>query len=276
MAIKDILLPLVGEPSPAAIAAIEKCIALAVDVGARITAVAIELDVGVAVRPHVMISGATEAAEALANVTGLVAAFEAATVRLGARSVHAIQRLPQRDVAAYFARTARLADLTLLPSRPHHANLESLVERLIFESGRPIILCPENLADGLVSNVKHIAIAWDHSAPAARAIADAIPLLQAAATVRIFTVTDAETAAERESGAAMVTHLALHGVTASFEIVKRGSGPVGKVFATQVKAHAIDLLVMGAYHHSRLNEWVWGGASNSILNEPPCWVLMSH
>lgn len=276
MAIKDILLPLVGAPSPAAIAAIEKCVALAVDVGARITAVAIEVDVAVAVRPHVLVSGATEAAQSLANATDLIAAFEAATVRSGARSMQAIQRVSQRDVAAYFARAARLADLTLLPTRPHSADLESLVERLIFESGRPIVLCPEKLADGLVSTVEHIAIAWDQSAPAARAIADAMPLLQAAATVRIFTVTDAATLAERDSGAALVAHLALHGVTASFEMVKRGGGSVGKVFAEQVKAHAIDLLVMGAYHHSRLNEWVWGGASNSILNEPPCWVLMSH
>ena len=276
MAIKDILLPLVGEPTPAAIAAIDKCVALAVDVGARITAVAIEVDVAVAVRPHVLVSGATEAAESLAKATDLVAAFEAAAVRLGARAVQSIHRVQQRDVAAYFARAARLADLTLLPTKPHNADLESLVERLIFESGRPIVLCPEKLADRLVSTVEHIAIAWDQSAPAARAIADAMPLLQAAATVHIFTVTDAETAAERDSGIALVDHLALHGVAASFEMVKRNGSSIGRVFATQVEAHAIDLLVMGAYHHSRLNEWVWGGASNSILNEPPCWVLMSH
>lgn len=276
MAIKDILLPLVGEATPAAVAAIDKCVALAVDVGARITAVAIEVDVAVAVRPHVLVSGATEVAESRAKADDLVATFEAASVRLGARSVQGIQRVPQRDVAAYFARAARLADLTLLPTRPHNADLESLVERLIFESGRPIVLCPEKLADRLVSTVEHIAIALDQSAPAARAIADAMPLLQAAATVHIFTVTDAETAAERDSGIALVDHLALHGVAASFEMVKRNGSSIGRVFATQVEAHAIDLLVMGAYHHSRLNEWVWGGASNSILNEPPCWVLMSH
>lgn len=276
MAIKDILLPLVGEPDAAAIAAIEKCVALAVDVGARITAIAIEVDVAVAVRPHVLVSGATEAAESLAKANDLVEAFEAAAVRLGARSVQAIQRVPQRDIPAYFARAARLADLTLLPTRPHSAHLESLVERLIFESGRPIVLCPERLADSLVSTVEHIAIAWDQSAPAARAVADAMPLLQAAATVRIFTVTDAATSAERESGIALVSHLEMHGVAASFEMVKRGGSSVGKVFSAQVREHSIDMLVMGAYHHTRLNEWVWGGASNSILNEPPCWVLMSH
>ena len=218
----------------------------------------------------------TEATQSRANADDLAAAFQNAAAALGAHHEQAIRRLPQREVAGYFARSARLTDLTLLPTGPYHADLESIVERLIFESGRPILLCPEKLAGGLASTVEHIAIAWDHSAPAARAVADSMPLLQAAATVRIFTVTDAATAADLDSGAALVGHLALHGVKASFETVKRGGCPVGKVFGAQVKTHAIDLLVMGAYHHSRLNEWVWGGASNAILAEPPCWVLMSH
>jgi nucleotide-binding universal stress UspA family protein len=276
VAIKDILLPLIGEPSPAAIIAIEKCVAMAADIGARISAVAVELDVAVAVRPHVMVAEVTEVAESLAHASDLLAAFQNASARLGARNEQAMRRLPQREVAGYFAKSARLMDLTLIPTRPHNAERDSVVERLIFESGRPIMLCPEKLADGLASTVEHIAIAWDHSAPAARAVADAMPLLQAAASVRIFTVTDAATAAELDSGARLVDHLALHGVKASFETVKRGSSSVGKVFGAEVRAHAIDLLVMGAYHHSRLNEWVWGGASNMILSEPPCWVLMSH
>ncbi len=276
MAIKDILLPLVGEPTPAAVAAIEKCVAMAADIGARISAVAIEVDVAVAVRPRVMVAEIAEAEQSLANAADLVAAFQNASAKFGARNEHTIRRLPPRDIASYLAKCARLMDLTLVPSRPLNAERESIVERLIFESGRPIVLCPEKLAEGLASTVEHIAIAWDHSAPAARAIADAMPLLQAAVSVRIFTVTDAATSAELEAGAALTDHLAQHGVKASFETVKRGGSSVGRVFGAQVKAHAIDLLVMGAYHHSRLNEWVWGGASNTILSDPPCWVLMSH
>jgi nucleotide-binding universal stress UspA family protein len=276
VAIKNVLLPLIGEPSPATVTAIEKCVAMAADIGARISAVAIEVDVAVAVRPQVMISDATEVAQSLANAKGLLAAYDSASIRVGARNEQTVRRLPQREVAGYLSKCARLVDLTVVPSKPHHAELESVVERLIFESGRPILLCPEKLADGLASTFERIAIAWDYSAPAARAVADAMPLLQAAASVRIFTVTDAATAAELESGAALAGHLALHGVKASFETVKRGGSSVGKVFGAQVKAHDTDLLVMGAYHHSRLNEWVWGGASNTILSEPPCWVLMAH
>jgi len=58
--------------------------------------------------------------------------------------------------------------------------------------------------------------------------------------------------------------------------VKRGGSSVGRAFGAHVEAHKIDLLVMGAYRHSRLNEWVRGGASNTVIGQPPCWVMMSH
>jgi nucleotide-binding universal stress UspA family protein len=69
------------------------------------------------------------------------------------------------------------------------------------------------------------------------------------------------TPAELDSGAALVNHLEEHGVKATFETVKIDGSSIGKVFEGYVKAHAIDLLVMGAYRHSRLNEFVWGGAT---------------
>jgi nucleotide-binding universal stress UspA family protein len=103
-----------------------------------------------------------------------------------------------------------------------------------------------------------------------------LPLLQAAESVRIITATDQKTSAELESGAALVSHLAEHAITAVFETVKIDGSSVGKVFESYIKANAIDLLVMGAYRHSRLNEFVWGGASNTVIGRPPCWVMMSH
>jgi len=120
------------------------------------------------------------------------------------------------------------------------------------------------------------AIAWDHSAPAARAVADALPMIQAAANVRIFTATDEITPTEQESGLALVNHLLEHGIKASFETAEIDGSSVGKVFEAYVKARAIDLLVMGAYRHSRLNEVVWGGATKTVIGRPPCWVMMSR
>jgi nucleotide-binding universal stress UspA family protein len=101
-------------------------------------------------------------------------------------------------------------------------------------------------------------------------------MLQAAATVRIITATDGKTPEEMQSGAALVGHLAEHGVKASFEAVKIDGSSIGKVFEAFVNANAIDLLVMGAYRHSRLNEIVWGGATKTVIGRPPCWVMMSH
>jgi len=280
MAIKDIFLPLVGEPSAAAIAAIEKCTAVAGDIGARVTAMVVEQDI--LVRPKVAISSdlentaATGAVRSVSNAHDLLTVFDTAATRFGVRNEQWLQRFAAADIPANFAVWARLKDLSLVPVKPHDDLSEKIVERLIFESGRPILMCPEEFVAELAVSFDDVMIAWDHTAPAARAVADALPMLQAAANVRIVTATDNKTAAELESGAALVSHLAEHGIKASFETVKIDGSSVGKVFERYVDANRIDLLVMGAYRHSRLNEIVWGGATKTVIGRPPCWVMMSH
>jgi nucleotide-binding universal stress UspA family protein len=153
---------------------------------------------------------------------------------------------------------------------------EKIVERLIFESGRPILMFPEEFASELPVAFDDVVITWDHTAPAARAVADALPILQSAAVVRIVTATDNKTPEQLASGAALASHLAEHGIKARFETVRIDGSSVGKVFEAYVKANTIDLLIMGAYRHSRLNEMVWGGATKTVIKRPPCWVMMSH
>ena len=280
MAIKDVLLPLVGEPSAAAIAAIDKCVAVAGHLGARITAVAVEKDISV--RPQVMISAdldntsAAEAVRSLSTARGLLQAFDIAAIRFAVRSEQKLERLAAADIPVNFAMCARLKDLSLVPMKAHDGQSEKIVEGLIFESGRPTLMCPEEFATELSVAFHNVVIAWDHTAPAARAVADALPMLQAAASVRVITATDKKTAAERESGAALVNHLAEHGIKATFETVGTDGSSVGRVFEAYVEANASDLLVMGAYRHSRLNEVVWGGATKTVIGRPPCWVIMSR
>ena len=280
MPIKDILLPLVGEPGKAAIAAIGKCVAVAGDLGAKVTAIAVEEEIWV--RPKVMISSdldnaaVAEAVRSVSDAHGLLKAFDAAATSFGVRNEQTISRLDASDIPANFARSARLKDMSLVPVKADGGQSEKIVERLIFESGRPILMCPEEFVADLAVVFDEVVIAWDHTAPAARAVADALPMLQVAAHVRIVTATDRKTPAELESGAALVSHLAEHGVTAAFETVKIEGSSVGKVFEAYVKANAIDLLVMGAYCHSRLNEIIWGGATKTVIERPPCWVMMSH
>jgi nucleotide-binding universal stress UspA family protein len=280
MAIKDVLLTLVGEPDAPAIVAIDKCVAAAAGIGARVTALVVEEDVPV--RPRVMISAdldhatTTEAVRSVTNVQGLLNAFDDAAIRFGVRNERRLSRLDRTDIPAHFALWARLKDLSIVPVKPDDGQSEKIVERLIFESGRPILICPQEHAAALAVGFEEVVIAWDHTAPAARAVADALPILQAAANVRIITATDDKTHAEMVSGAALVTHLAEHGIKAGFEAVRIDGSSVGKVFEAYVNANMIDLLVMGAYRHSRLSEIVWGGATKTVIGRPPCWVMMSR
>lgn len=279
MPIRDVFLPLVGEPSAAAIAAIEKCVAVSGDFGAKMSAVAIEEDIPV--RPKVISSdldnsAATEAVRSVTDAHGLLKAFDRAAVRFGLRNEQKLMRWPTADIASNFAEYARLKDLSLVPVSSHDGQSEKIVEQLLFKSGRPVLMCPEELAAELPVMFGHVLIASDHSAPAARAVADALPMLQSAETVHIITATDKRMPQEMESGAALVDHLAEHGINAVFEAVKIDGSSIGKVFEAYVKKHAIALLVMGAYRHTRLNEIVWGGATKTVIGQPPCWVMMSR
>jgi nucleotide-binding universal stress UspA family protein len=280
VAIRNVLLPLVGEPSSAAIAAIDKCVAVVGHLGARVSAIAVEEELFV--RPKVLISaepGSTAAAEVIRTVSdghGLLEAVHAAASRFGIRSERILSRLAASDIPATLAARARLKDLSIFAVKPHHDRSEKIVEGLIFGSGRPVLLCPEEFASELTVAFDNVVIAWDYTAPAARAVADALPMLQAATNVSIITATDDNSSAKLEFGPALVSHLAEHGIKASFAAVKIDGSSVGKVFDAYVQANGVDLLVMGAYRHSRLNELVWGGATKTVIRRPPCWVMMSH
>jgi nucleotide-binding universal stress UspA family protein len=280
MPIKDVFLPLIGEPSAAAIAAIDKCVAVSGDFGARISALAIEEDLPV--RPTVMLSSDLDNAATLESVRsvtdakGLLKAFDSAVVRFVVRNEQKLVRLEAADIASKLAEYARLRDLSLVPFGFGNDRSEKIAEHLLFKSGRPVLMCPEELAAELPVAFNHVLIAWDHSAPAARAVADALPILKSAETLRIITATDKRTPDQIASGTALVDHLAEHGIKASFESVAIKGSSIGKVLEAYVKRNAIDLLVMGAYGHSRLNETIWGGATKTVIGQPPCWVMMSR
>jgi nucleotide-binding universal stress UspA family protein len=279
MPIKDVFLPIVGQPRGPALAAIEKCVAVAADLGARITALALEDDVFV--RPKVVLPTDLEAAEAAdareaSDMQQLLNAFTSAASRASIRAQSRSGKVPTDQIASILAEHARFSDLTLVPVKPHDSRSEHIIETLLFESGRPLLLCPEQNVDELRPEFENVMIAWDHSARAARAVGDALPFLQTAASVQVVTVADDKTDAIVQSGTALVDHLREHGVYASFETAKENGSSIGKVLGSWAKSHAIDAIVMGAYHHSRLNEIVWGGVTKTVIGQPPCWIMISH
>ncbi len=277
MSIRDVLLTLVGESSANAITAVEKCTALVRDIGARVSAVAVEEDLFVRPKVEILDSAAASGTiRFMSDTRSLLLAFDAAANRLGVQNDQRLTRLPAKEIPANLAALARLKDLSIVLVKPDDDQSEQIVEKLIFDSGRPVLVCPEEFASKLPVSFDSVVIAWDHTAPAARAVADALPILRAAANVVIITGTDTKSSAELDSGAALVDHLATHGIKASFEPVRIGGVSVGKVLEAYVDAISADLLVMGAYRHSRLNEIIWGGATKTIIGRPPCWVMMSR
>lgn len=276
MAIRDLLLPLIGGATRSTTTAIEKCVAMAAEQDARITALVLDTEAD-ALPPTVGdVLGATEIVQTAPGARALCSAFEIARTRFSARGDHKLETSPISRMIDTIAEEARLKDFAVVPIKPNDSLSEKLVERLLFETGRPVLMCPEDTADTLRTSFKDIAIAWDHSAPAARAVGDALSLLRRATRVRIVTAADRTTDVQRGSAAALQRHLAEHGIQAQLDTIKIEGSSVGKVFGAYVEKNAIDLLVMGGYRHSPVSEWFWGGMTNTIINQPPCWAFLSH
>jgi nucleotide-binding universal stress UspA family protein len=190
-----------------------------------------------------------------------------------------------REIAGPAARIigaeARTADLTVLSRLTERfADLE-ILEGALLESGRPVLLRGGDMA-GVSGS---IAIAWDGSLAAARAVACAQDFITRADMVTILVVEeDAEDASTATVAGRphprsehLVKHLAWHGVDAFVLAVKRDGRPVGEALAATVVEMKASLLVMGGYGHSRLREIVLGGATRHMLNHPiDCPVLLAH
>lgn len=285
MAIKDVFLPLVSYPTPTTVAAIEKAVAIAGYLGADISATAVELEVPAPAGPFTgafspegiaPVEEAPEHQKSLLHSRQMLEALEVAAKAAKVRQSRTIAPCSADEMAALLVSRSRLSDVSLVAVKDYDSGQEKMIEKLLFDSGRPVLLFAEQSVSKLSTSFDHVAIAWDHSAQAARAVGDALPLLQRAEVVHILTAADESTPSLLESGNALVDHLAKHGVAASFEVPKIGGSSVGKVFEAYVKANNIDLLIMGAYRHSRLREFVMGGATYTVLGHPPCWVLLAH
>ena len=281
MAIKDVLLPLQSYPTATTPEGIQKCAAIGANLKARVTAVAHDFEVLPAAGPFAgaFVLGAPDSpplpkSRSRQNAEQVLQHFESAARAVDLATEMLLVRATAEDAAAQLVHHARLKDLTLLPIKAHDGRQEALTESLIFKSGRPVLVFDERSSRQLSDSFDHVSIAWDHSAQAARAVADALPLLKGAKSVRIFTMIEDNAKAQSSSGEGLANHLAVHGIETSFELLK--GNPDGEALKAYVRSHQTDLLVMGAYRHSRLREFVMGGTTYAVLGHPPCWVMMSH
>jgi len=167
---------------------------------------------------------------------------------------------------------ARNADLAILGQADSNAERADLPAQVVMGSGHPALLVP---SAGTFANVGgRVVVAWNGSAQAARAVNDALPFLQSAERVIVVTVSPGGNIAE---DADIARHLARHGVQAEIsDIVTNRHGSVGDLLLSRASDEAADLIVMGAYGHSRLHEFVLGGVSRALLTHTTVPVLMAH
>lgn len=298
MAIRDLLFPLVAYPDPTQASSIQAVIDLGdrmterryaqdeshikTEIKTRISAIVLEtlIDPGLRVEGGAYIDDYlnAEAKKCAENAQHLSDQFEALSQ---GRKVLGKCKIIKHSISASLRALlfeSRLHDMTVLPmARENDFLLQTLAEQLIFESGRPILIFPEASHHRLDRSFKNIAVAWDGSRPAARALADSMPLLRRADRVRIFSVTDDKTIDLTKGGIGIADALNADGVYTIFEEVsKRDVKDIGAFIESYVTEHESDLLVMGAYGHSRFREFFLGGVTSSILAHPPGWVMMSH
>ncbi len=150
------------------------------------------------------------------------------------------------------------------------------VERLIMESGRPVLVMP--FAGAFPDFGKNVMCGWNSTRESARAIFDALPLLERADTTRLVWV-DPQSDPDRAGnipGSEMAATLSRHGVDVIAEAMPTSGIGAGNALLNRAADIGADLLVMGAYGHSRMREFVFGGATRSLLGHMTLPTLLSH
>ena len=179
------------------------------------------------------------------------------------------------DESAWITEYGRAADLILL-GRAREAGVLDLdpMEAALMETGRPVLIAAEDrvpVPDGVV------AIAWKNTAEAAAAVAAAMPFIQRAHRVIVFSVEEEETPEAVDMSQARLTRaLRWHNANTGSQMSRHEARPPVRVLLDALAREKCDLLVMGGYGHTRLREAVFGGFTRSVLQAAPVPVLMAH
>jgi nucleotide-binding universal stress UspA family protein len=178
------------------------------------------------------------------------------------------------------ASEARYADLVVVaspgPTTADSAMLHDAFAALLFESGRPVLAVPR---DGTVHfPVRRAVIAWKPTPEASRAVHDALVLLAPGAQLDVAVIEPwiGDRGHGEEPGADIAAHLAHHGFSVRVTVHENARGTVGNDLLLMAAETQADLIVAGAYGHSRAREWAFGGATRELLRRSHVPVLFSH
>jgi nucleotide-binding universal stress UspA family protein len=189
-----------------------------------------------------------------------------------------LQKVPHVDLADVVMERGRVADLIVAGQTDPEWDLSPLMdfpERLALESGRPVLVIP--CAGRYATVGRRVVIAWKRSREAARAVFDALPLLREAEAVHILEIKDhAKDANTLARDTAIAAALGRHGIKPEVRTSTASDISVGDEILSRASDLDADLLVMGAYGHSRFRELVFGGATRHIARHMTLPTLLSH
>jgi nucleotide-binding universal stress UspA family protein len=202
--------------------------------------------------------------------------FEQAAKRAGISAETRIVSASISGAADQLGRLGRRFDLVVVgqPEREKAMPDEVVDEGVLFESGRPVIFVPFIQKGGM--KLDRIMVCWDGSRAATRAIADAMPLLQKAKQVEIVIIAAKPSKGDEVPGADLGQHLARHGLKVEVKRITSPDIDVPSTILSYAADSSADMIVMGGYGHSRLREFVLGGATRGLLESMTVPVLMSH
>ena len=189
-----------------------------------------------------------------------------------------VLKVPHVDLAAVVLDHGRAADLIVAGQTDPDWDLSPLMdfpERLALESGRPVLVIPYV---GRYPDVgRNVVIAWKASRESARAVFDALPILTRAETVQILEIKD-----RRDNGTSLAPDTSIaaalgrHGIKPTVRTSMAADISVGDEILSRIADAGADLLVMGAYGHSRMRELVFGGATRHLARHMTAPTLLSH
>jgi len=282
MALKDILLHIDSYPEATPDAAIDQAVGFVAGLGGTLSALAGQVTIPVQsnrVADYLIHMSDMAHEQEAASAAACHASLKHFRDKAAAAGVLGEALLLKADLylsSDQVALRARTRDLCIVPlAGPYDGQME-VVEAVLFSSGRPVLVFRAGEASLPQQAPGTVVLAWDGSRCAARAMADALPILKRAAQVRILTIVHEKPAAVAGLGADALRHLEAHGVTARIDEVDAGGRKIGAVLDAYLAQHQPELLVMGGYGHSRWREMVLGGATEHVLNHPKTPVLLSH
>lgn len=184
-----------------------------------------------------------------------------------------------RDCASLAIEQARTADLVIASQNDPEWEYSSMLEfpeRLAVESGRPTLLIPT--AGRFPKFASRVVVAWNGSREAARAVFDALPMLQHASAVQLLTIKRGASRGDEKviEAAEIAASLGRHGVKCEIATSIAADIDIEDDLLSRAADYSADLIVMGCYGHSRLREFVLGGASRAIFRTMTAPILMSH